>query len=796
MERRTLLLASLCFAFSLALSGQKAPVVYEKVYIQTDRDAYFSGEDLWFKAYLTEAFTNKLAVHSGTLYVELVSPGKDIVQRRVIRLDNGIGWGDFQLTDSLNSGIYQVRAYTNWMLNFGDAFVFKQNISIKNVAEKKANTLPRNFAKKADIQFFPEGGTLVENVHSSVGFKAVDACGNGCGAHGWVISLAGDTVGKFESSYLGMGNFSMHALSSQSYTAKGQFNDSTPFEVKLPEVQKNGYVLKITDIDTDNLHVIIKTNAETLTANPDAELRLEGSSRNALCITAMLKIKAAVNNYKISKKEFPEGIARFTIYDTQNRPSAERLFYISHGQNFHVLATTDKATYAPREKVKVHLKITNSNGEPQSAILSFAASDAALHLDTTLNKRNILSYLLLESEIVGKVEEPAAYFDTTRTSRFKDLDLLLQTQGWRDFVWKHLPDSASLLKHEAEIGINITGRLRKLFINRPIPNAYISMAMFGKGRPFLWIQQTDSSGKFIFKGLDFTGSYNIILSATNKKHNSQGWLFLDSLYNNIPPVINVPFKVELQPLAATAIKEPAEIRYNQLQKYKLNDTILLHEIRIKSAKATKDKADDGNFRIYGSPDFSMKLTNEDAGAPNIFFLLQGRVAGLQITGNYPDITFMMRGVTRTPLFLLDGMQIDLDMVSTLPLADIDKIEVLKGASTAIFGLNGGGGVISIFTKRGGGQTSKTVFHSLNQKVSGFYQARVFYKPIVVNAQTEGSKPSLNSTLFWAPNVVVNKSGKAEISFYNGDYPATIRATFQGMALTGAPVTAETTYKVK
>ena len=60
-----------------------------------------------------------LTDHSGNLYAELLSPGLEILEQKIIRLDKGTGSGDFRLGDSLPSGTFLVRAYTNWMRNFG-----------------------------------------------------------------------------------------------------------------------------------------------------------------------------------------------------------------------------------------------------------------------------------------------------------------------------------------------------------------------------------------------------------------------------------------------------------------------------------------------------------------------------------------------------------------------------------------------------------------------------------------------------------------------------------------------------
>jgi len=111
---------------------KQAPFPYstKKFFLHTDRDLYLQGEDIWFKAYLVDAQNNKPINFSHNLYVELISPGLKIITRHVLRMENGLGNGDFKLVDTLSAGVYRLRAYTNWMRNFGDKFVLKRTLPL------------------------------------------------------------------------------------------------------------------------------------------------------------------------------------------------------------------------------------------------------------------------------------------------------------------------------------------------------------------------------------------------------------------------------------------------------------------------------------------------------------------------------------------------------------------------------------------------------------------------------------------------------------------------------------------
>ena len=85
---------------------------------------------------------------------------------------------------------------------------------------------------------------------------------------------------------------------------------------------------------------------------------------------------------------------------------------------------------------------------------------------------------------------------------------------------------------------------------------------------------------------------------------------------------------------------------------------------------------------------------------NMYDYLRGKVAGVQVN---PDNSIYIRGInsreaSRAPLILLDGLEIE--DLSTINPQDVYSVDVLKDASTAIYGLKGANGVILITTKRG------------------------------------------------------------------------------------------------
>jgi hypothetical protein len=194
-------------------------LIIEKVYIHTDRNIYYPGDDIWFKAYLIDASDRFLSNHSNNLHVELISPFSKIIINRVIRLDGGLGNGDFKLPDNLKSGRYRIRAYTNYMRNFSDHLFFNKGIVLINPTDTR-DDIPdevKDVKNKIDLSFFPEGGSLVDNVSSVVAFKAVDAMGKGCDVSGEIYASTGELITTFKSAHLGMGSFYFRPVPGLSY---------------------------------------------------------------------------------------------------------------------------------------------------------------------------------------------------------------------------------------------------------------------------------------------------------------------------------------------------------------------------------------------------------------------------------------------------------------------------------------------------------------------------------------------------------------------------------------------------
>ncbi len=781
----------------------------EKVYIHTDRTYYYPGDDIWFKAYLIDASNRLLSNQSSNLHVELISPSSKIISSRVIRLDGGLGNGDFRLPNDLKSGRYQLRAYTNFMRNYDDQLFFKKEIIVISSSDNKEDFSNEvNFVKnKIDISFFPEGGSLIDNVYSIVAFKAVNGMGKGCDVSGEIYSSTGEIVTPFKSTHLGMGSFFLNPVPGLSYYSIVKDTTGAVIKSEIPKSFPTGVTLSASINQNNELLITTRTNPKTLPLVLNHELLLNFSARKVTLKTVSFKIKSYTNSFTLPIDDLLDGIVMMTLSTMEGLPVSERLIYIQREQDFKFTIEPDKQVYKQHDSVVIRISSSIGSGIPQESLLSLSAVEKSFTDNTSQYPSTISSWFLLESDIRGPIEEPSYYFDTSNRNRMPDLDLLLLTQGWRDFEWKY----NNMSYYPPEVGFTVSGRVRKYNINKPLEVSMVNIAILENKSSLITTAPVDSSGRFRLDGIDLTGEASLIVSAISKKGNPQGFVLLDSLkYTPEEVSDNLSRQILLPEENVTTFKQEFEIKETIRNKYKLSDTISVGEVSI-IAKKTKDfqtmKVENSRI-LYGIPDNEIIITPQFMGYRNVFEILRGRVAGVIVSGGVnatggASYNIRIRGVNsinpfNSPLVLIDGIKKSFDDLISLPVSTIDRIDVLKSAGEiGSFGVQGANGVISVITRTGDIILPyQPVNHSANIKISGYDAARVFYSPQHLPSSVSAYEPDLRTTLFWKPNIRLQSNKNLFLNYFNADNSSTIRVIIEGITTTGIPITARTEYEVR
>jgi TonB-dependent SusC/RagA subfamily outer membrane receptor len=761
----------------------------EKAYLHTDKPYYITGDTLWYNAYLVEGTLHYADSASNLLYVDLIDKrtGKNVALRRTY-MNGGVGNGEIVLADSIPPGAYSLRAYTNWMRNYPETFFFHKDIQIFD----PAGTTNPPASGKTDLQFFPEGGELLTDVTTRIAFKAVNSSGLGEDVSGFILDHGKDTIASFKSEHLGMGRFQFVAKSGASYSAHLKDKNGVITSYPFPKVNETGFTMVVDNTSSPSKTRIIAY--AKIPGKTDIPVHVVGHSRGIVAFVAKGKISGRGLMMNIPNTDLPDGITHLTLFNEENKPVCERLIFIDHGHNLRVQIAPSKASYKPREKAEIEITVKDTAGKPLETNLSVSITDAS-QIQQQENDQNIVSYLLLSSDLKGFIEQPGYYFDETKKERKMHRDYLMMTQGWTRFKWDDvLRDSLDAPKRFLEQGITFAGEARKN--RRPAENTPLSIYVSTDSLSNFLTANTDEKGQFALYNLIFTDSLKVRVQGMGKKGN-QALSFNVFPFDNpkISPSENpyYPLTVDSR-LLNDFLKRSAQDQEIS-RKIRQNRERLLQEVTIKAKKQVPRDS----RKIYGTADASIKVTPElAAGRMSILDILAGRVAGVQVVGSGMNASVYIRGNRGEPQFILDGMPVDKDFISSLNVNDVESIDVLKGASAAIFGMNGGNGVISILTKRGNENydySQDVVPGVLVTKIAGFNAPRDFYSPAYSPNEPQNVNPDYRSTIFWAPMVKMDKNGKAKIVYYNSDAVSQIDIRVETLSTNGLPGFSKSTYSV-
>jgi hypothetical protein len=756
--------------------------ITEKAYLHFDKPYYAAGDTIYFKAYVTLGGQHLPSKLSGVLHINLINTANAIDQTIKLQLINGTAQGDFPLADTLPKGNYCIRAYTQWMRNMGDNNFFEQIIPVASL-KSTASKVPANITKQGapDIQFFPEGGELLEVVSTKVAFKAVNSSGAGLNVKGILTDNTNKEVARFESAHLGMGFFNLLPEAGKTYSAKVFYADGSQTTTNLPRAKPEGIILTANNDSLAKISLKIIASKAYFEKNQHQEITVKVVSGGKIT-SFKSKLDDEVMQFDVQKKNLRTGIAQITLYTAHNEPLSERLVFVQSPDLLNVVVNTDKQEYKKREKVQIKINAKNKANQPSAGNFSVSITDESKVPVDENNETTILTNLLLTTDLKGYVEQPNYYFADNANERILNLDILLLTQGYRNYVWK--PEADSIVKYQPETQLQIAGKLKNYSGKQAVANGKLSLIL-PDGGPVL-SQTSGPQGEFVFPDLIFSGYTKFIVNGATAKGDNYVKISLDkeAVLATTNTLLSGSSKVttDINAMMASYL-ENSKKEQEDIKKYGSVNGIMLQEVKIKAKKVKTEPAYRTlSYAGAGNADQVVHMKNVKLYG-QLGNVLTGILRGVRITSEGVPILRLGDGMSnRSMLIVLDGVQLPFksslnDFVTT----DVETVEVLKYANAAIYGMSAGGGVLVITTKQGSGLTledieSKGVFPVV---LKGFYKAREFYTPKYDIDAAKKPNADLRTTIFWKPNLITDKDGNASFDYYNADGTGNYRVVVEG-----------------
>lgn len=643
----------------------------ERIYLHFDNDAYFLGETIWFKAFVTSHDVDRPTTLSKVLYVELIAPEGYVVKTEKYKIGgDGSCNGEFFMDPDYLSGFYEIRAYTRYMLNWGDHAVFSRVFPVYDKVENGDWAFRNIYDRKrsfrttedwinseqpdCDLKFYPEGGHLVHGLESRVAFelKGVDGIE---GETEITILANGNPVIRTSPVHLGKGSFMLTPQGETEYTAttiaKNKKGNKRKYKFSLPVVEKEGVVVEVREIQ-DSIQISLKHNYHN-----DSMLGCVIMHRSSLGFYKRFTNKET--HFSIAKSAIPEGVSRVVVF-CGDIPLAERMFFVRHNElqtGDHKMVKLNATAngrpiedFTPDSYEKITLTMEREDGKDIEAATDFAVSvtDYAGHIHTSW-EYNMYSYLLLGSEVKGYIPNAGQYFDTENKERDTQLDLVMLTNGWTAYEWSRLTntDLTRIVEPEKEL------RLRGQFYKRLVSNKFgekgkvtilpckkhtltFSVPIDGRVRAYRF--ETDNDGCFDLAIKDFYGKKVVALTPKSRiieTKGSKAAFSIDRYFSPAPRLLSYWERNTGSPIITmNEEKEDSLVRRVDNLEYELstvNITSKRNKDRFKRAPISElrlNYMDEWEYALdvtykYGVYDFARKekTSKEDAISDTLMYIL-------------------------------------------------------------------------------------------------------------------------------------------------------------------------------
>lgn len=728
----------------------------EKIFVHSDKEFYLAGEIMWFRLFYVEGSTHKPLDLSKVAYVELIDKDNKASMQAKISLKEGHGDGSFFLPASMPNGNYLLRAYTNWMKNFGPDYFFQKTVRIVNTMKVKQETA-RDTSLRYDIQFLPEGGHLVKGIENKVAFRVTDQYGRGLDVSGALLSENRDTLLQFKPHKFGMGSFSFTPSAAGIYKTNITLPNGETVYRDLPTVEEQGFVMRVQDDGAGKVEATVKS---TYTQSQDVFLFVH--TRQSI----KLAEKKTMNNgsvvFSIPESQLGEGISHFTLFDQRQQPISERLYFRTPASGLSIEANSDAKNYTTRKKVSVSI----ATKVPADMSLSVYRTDSL----QGIAPQDIRTYLWLTSDLRGNIESPEYYFSANTPEVKQALDNLMLVHGWRKFNWTTLLNTRDFaFEHIAEFdGHVITGKIFTPTNNAPLPDikSYLSIP----GYPIrFFVSGSDGDGNVRFDVRDYYGPNEIILQAD----------ITDQRLFRIEG--NNPFSERYTGVALPAFNlsntSEASLKQHSLG-MQVQNTYAAEKL------SRFDVPDVDTLAFYGVPykkywldDYVRFTTMEE--------VLREYVPEVAVRRFGGDLHLLMfyfdqdRFFTSDPLILLDGVPVSNTEIMAYDPLKVKKLEVIP--EKYINGEYTYEGVVSFTTYSGEMEDFKLNPKAVKLDYEGLQMKREFFSPIYETTEQAASRvPDFRNVIYWAPEVKTDKSGNTRVNFFTSDIKGKYVAVLQGI----------------
>jgi hypothetical protein len=636
-----------------------------------------------------------------------------------------------------------------------------------------------------DLTFYPEGGYVIDNKMNNIAFKALHQDGKAADIKGVIIDEQGAAVVSFDTKHEGMGAFALPLHSGKRYFAEYK-EDSVAYRKQLPDFKRSNVSLNAL-WSNDSLRIFINHAESDALTGVNLLIHSRG---NVLYYEPWNK---NTDTLVVSKEDLLSGVTHLLLLNNDYRIISERLVFVNKNDFTAPSITPDKKEYGHRDRVKLNFDIADN----QTA--SFAVSvtaDSEVEIDTM---SNILTHMLLESELQGYIADPAYYFDNAY-----EADLLMMTHGWSRY------DMPKIMRGETEppeIGYEkyqtLNGIVKGGLALRPAPDVEVSVLSFLGDNKQFDVTRTDANGRFRFDKIEMPDSAKFIIQVLKGKKRTKGMLevFPDTVSYPATEAFYLP-DYQSKPFLEEMIAD-TDRQFEVIDGMRI---ITLPEIVVKSKRLYRTPKN--KTTGFLEPDFFITAEEiAETGITDVLTLIS-KLPSVRIKYQGANTKVMINtvgveGTESEAQVLINGVSFaddktefqdpdaedygtentfsnhDVSLMGLVIISDIEEILLINRTSKS------NTGIIDIRTKGGLFYDRRARFHFKAVMPLGYSTPAEFYSPQYDTPEKRNAdEPDLRATIYWKPSVAVDADGKASVDFYTADKDTPYSVVTEGVCADG------------
>lgn len=712
----------------------------ENIHAHFDKNVFMTNENIWFKGYIFHRRLNVPFFATINVYANLIDSEGKIIDSKLLYGNIGSFSGNFKLGQNFKSGKYYVQFYTNWMNNFTEDESAIYEVTVVNPTTGAGNALAKADPSKINIEFTPEGGTLLSETANSIGVHVSDCNHNAMAVSSIDITDAsGKVIKKVQLNKLGYGRFDLPAENTQGYKGIVTIEDKK-HEQPLPASQLKGIALEVNNYAVADKTIIkVRTNkstAESLGARPVYILIHQDEKATVMELT--LSTTNLEQTLALPNTDFVNGMNTIRILDSDLKQLAERMFY-KYPKTVLTTELSKKSQNA--DQLLYQGKVNYPNMNLSISVLP----ENTICLDNTNDIYG--SFLLLPYLDNNKKASGRHYFTTLTKAKHYELDLYLLNQKSK-YKWVNIMQYPAKDIYKFDTGITIKGT-----IPASIDSRLSRVRLYSLTSGIDEIAEVNEKREFQFENLIISDSSYVNFTLL-KRGSEPKELTLAPQTLNVNKKFNKPY---MPPVYCYApIEKGLDITNPNIFEENVTE---LDELKIEGSKLRYANSF-GNGNLHG-----YKITDENANNYQRLtdfiktyggFLVEDKGGELRI---YSRTVTTINGQHAGPIIYIDNVQVvDYSMLTLIQMSEVDEVYM---SSTAIVPSSRNyQGMIKIYLKKGANPGRKSYTPEIIIKNS-FEKMPVFTNVTYNSVDDKGFENF--GIIDWESNIMTDENGEFHLS---------------------------------